>query len=68
MNENEFYIKRKRNGNKKGGEHDSSTSASTAATDPNSRGLKKNNQFVHKPYGNHVGKDGGNPEYKKTVI
>jgi hypothetical protein len=35
--------KRKRNGNKKGGEHDSSTSASTAATDPNSRGLKKNN-------------------------
>ena len=45
MNESEFYIKRKRNGNKKGGEHDSSTSASTAATDPNSRGLKKNNQF-----------------------
>jgi hypothetical protein len=23
---------------------------------------------VHKPYGNNVGKDGGNPEYKKTVI
>jgi hypothetical protein len=22
----------------------------------------------YKPYGNHVGKDGGNPEYKKTVI
>jgi hypothetical protein len=70
MNESEFYIKRKRNGfNKKGGDqNDSSTSASTAATDPNSRGLKNKNQYVHKPYGNNVGKDGGNPEYKKTVI
>lgn len=70
MNETEFYIKRKRIGfNKKvDDKNNSSTSASTAATDPNIRGLKNKNQYVHKPYGNHVGKDGGNPEYKKTVI
>lgn len=31
-------------------------------------GLKKPGIFSKKPYGKNVGKDGGNPEYRKTVI
>lgn len=31
-------------------------------------GLKKPGLFSKKPYGKNVGKDGGNPEYRKTVI
>jgi hypothetical protein len=31
-------------------------------------GMKKPGIFSKKPYGKNVGKDGGNPEYRKTVI
>ena len=31
-------------------------------------GIKKPGIFSKKPYGKNVGKDGGNPEYRKTVI
>ena len=30
--------------------------------------LQKKGVFSKRPYGNNVGKDGGNPEYRKTVI
>ena len=43
-------------------QNSSSTSASTAH---DSRGKK---MVSRRPYGTHVGKDGGNPDYKKTVI
>ncbi len=31
-------------------------------------GMKKTGIFSKKPYGKNVGKDGGNPDYRKTVI
>lgn len=59
MNEEEFYKNRAKN--KGASQNSSSTSASTA----NESITKKANR---RPYGVNVGKDGGNPEYKKTVI
>jgi len=59
MNAEEFYKNRAKN---KGASYNiSSTSASTA----NESVTKKANR---RPYGVNVGKDGGNPDYKKTVI
>ena len=60
MNEEEFYKSR---GKVKGAsQNSSSTSAST-----NHDSLYKKS-INRRPYGMNVGKDGGNPEYKKTVI
>jgi hypothetical protein len=59
MNEEDFYKNRAKN--KGASQNSSSTSASTA----NGSVTKQANR---RPYGVNVGKDGGNPEYKKTVI
>lgn len=61
MNEEEFYKNRAKAG-KGASQNSSSTSASTAH---DSLGKKA---FGRRPYGVNVGKEGGNPEYKKTVI
>ena len=63
MNDEEFYKQRAKAQAAKGAsQNSSSTSASTAH---DSRGKKV---IGRRPYGTHVGKDGGNPDYKKTVI
>jgi len=61
MSEEEFY-KNRAKANKGASQNSSSTSASTAHE---SLGKKA---FNRRPYGMNVGKDGGNPDYKKTVI
>jgi hypothetical protein len=38
------------------------------AEDHKAGGKHKPGIFSKKPYGKNVGKDGGNPEYRKTVI
>ena len=63
MNEEEFY---RQKALKQGSQKGSSTSASTANHDQSN--ARKKQYLAKRPYGNNVGKDGGNPEYKKTVI
>ena len=63
MNEEEYY-KKKRMSNLANNMGSASTSAST-----NEQQRKnKSSQPPKRPYGNNVGKEGGNPEYKKNVI
>lgn len=61
LNEAEFYAKRK-----------ALKLQSRAPTNEEMGGkpgyLQKKGVFSKRPYGNNVGKDGGNPEYRKTVI
>ena len=61
MNEEDFYKSRAK-ANKGASQNSSSTSASTGHE---SLGEKA---FSRRPFGLNVGKDGGNPDYKKTVI
>jgi hypothetical protein len=43
--------------------------SSTAPTNPSKLLMSKPLPLKRdRPFGNHVGKEGGNPEYKKTVI
>ena len=83
MHEDEYY-RNKKKGNPNDASNitnataqtEASTSASTANNDAIGRAIKAKvqtniSQYLkssNRNYGAHVGRDGGNPEYKKTVI
>jgi hypothetical protein len=62
LNEAEFYAKRKAL------KLQSRANAPTDELGGKHGYLQKKGVFSKRPYGNNVGKDGGNPEYRKTVI
>ena len=69
INEEEFYEKKRQAKLKvEQIKHPERNIGDNSVIDDQQKGFLKKGIFAKKPYGKNVGKDGGNPEYKKTVI